>query len=167
MFASRAAATEEICARLRQLGLVRDADAAAATLAALKIRAEGAHREAMIAEADADVASTALQRALASQGRAADEAQLAQTAVGLLKGAMEAELSARMPHEELPEQERVAQETTKAADLATAEFHKLEGEIAAAAKQLGVRVHGPGQRADAAALERELAANRKRVRLLS
>jgi hypothetical protein len=163
MLASRAAATEEVCARLRQLGLVRDADAAASTLAALKIRAEGAHREAMIAEADADVASTAIHSALAAQGRATDEAQLAQTAVGLLMGAMEAEQSARMPHEELLEQERVAQEATMAAEVAAAEFRKLDEEIAAAAKQLELRVRGPERRAEAAALERELAANRKRV----
>jgi hypothetical protein len=160
---SRAAATEEVCTRLRQMGLMRDADAAAATLAALKTRAEEAHRGAMMAEAEGDMASTAMQGALASQGRAADEAQLVQTAVDMLQAGMEAEQSTSMPDRELVEQEKVAKEATEAAELAAAEFCKVEEEIAAEAKQLEVRARGPEQRAKLGALERELAAKRKRV----
>ena len=164
MAASRAAAASDTSARLRAHGQSRDADAAGSTAAVLQSRAEQAQRDAMVADADANLASDAAEAADAARRRACDEAELLRTAGEMLQVAFDAAQDFEAPDEVLMQREAAAATAQGEADSTAACFDGLEAAVKRCERALQAAECDRARRKDVPALEAELSAQRRKVR---
>lgn len=164
--ASRAAAATDTCARLRARGQCRDADAAAGTAGVLQARAEQAQREAMVAEADANLASDAAADAEAARRRASDEAELLWTAREMLQVAFDAAQDVSAPDDTLAQREAAAAAAQDEADSTAARFDALESAVKQAEGAFEAAQNDRALRGSVPALEAALNTQRRKVRPL-
>ena len=154
---SQAAAAEDARARLLVQGQSRDAESAAATVAVLKRRAEGAHRTAITSEAEADLQHDVAAAAEAIATRASDERALMLAAVAMLEGAFAAAQAAGSPAAIVGDRHVAAAAACKEAGSAAKALKAAEAQCKAHA-DAGV------QGGDTAAFAAEQSAHREAVR---